>query len=256
MYSPGLRTTDWMEQSFQAMNTSCPRKCSPGQSRKSSKCHRWQPQRTAQVALTIQSLPVWPLSLHSTLLTLQSLHLSQEASGSLSSSRPHANEKTSAIHQGNNLLFPSQSKEEPPQGDFKSGILFSHLKVVAVEPHAFHFSCIFISLSSNQGNLCSWLNLRVFSQPGGCGWLYPWGVVLEKEFLIFPETKKSKKGKKKKKRKMEPTSCDIRLQLASMKPKQWAWDPETSSSLIMLSHKTFEAMAITGTPSQMVTQFN
>ena len=158
-----------MGRASKAMSTSCPRKCSPGQSRKSSKCHRWQPQRTAQV-VTIQSLPVWPLlaSFHPP-LTLQSLHLSQEASGSLSSSRPHANEKTSAIHQGNNLLFPSQSKEEPPQGDFKSGILFSHLKVVQLSLMHFHFSCIFISLSSNLGNLCSWLNLRVFSQPGGCG---------------------------------------------------------------------------------------
>lgn len=224
------------------MNTSCPKKCSPRQSRKSSKCRRWQPQRTAQVVM-IQSLPVWPLlaSLHPP-LTLQSLHLSQEASGSLSSSCPHTNEKTSAIHQGNNLLFPSQSKEEPPQGDFKSGILFSHLKVVQLSLMHFHFSCIFISLSSNLGNLCSWLNLRVFSQPGGCGWLYPWGVVLEKEFLIFPETKKSKKGKKKKR---ENGAYKLWHQSTTGLYEAWPLitleSRRTSSSLITLSHKTFRS---------------
>ena len=127
-----------MGRASKAMNTSCLRKCNPGQSSKSSQCHRWQPQPTAQV--DVQSLPVWPLlaSLHAP-LTLQSLHWSQETSGSLLPSRPHTNEKTSAIHQGNNLLFPSQSKEEPPQGDFKSGILFSCLKVVQLSLMHFHF---------------------------------------------------------------------------------------------------------------------
>ena len=103
-------------------------------------------------------------------------------------------------------------------------------------------SCIFISLSSNLGNLCSWLNLRVFSQPGGCGWLYPWGVVLEKEFFIFPETKKSKKGKKKKR---ENEAYKLWHQSTTGLYEAWPLmslgSRRTSSSLIMFSHKTFRS---------------
>lgn len=128
-----------------------------------------------------------------------SLHLSQEASGSLSSSRPHSNEKTSTM-QCNNLLFPSQSKElcSPRRFRIKNFIfLFESLCRWA--------SCIFISHAFPFPYLPIWeifvpgWTSVYFLSLGGCGCLYPWGVILEKEFLLFPETNKKNPKKKRKK---------------------------------------------------------
>lgn len=144
-------------------------------------------------------------------------------------------------------LLLSQSKKNLPKETSNQEFYFSIWKLFG-QTSTFSFLMHFHSLSSNQGNLCSWRRpSRYFLSLVDVADFIPGVSFWRKELSCFP--KQGNLKRKKKKGKWNHLSCDIRLQLASMKPERLMslGSRRDNTSLIMLSHKTFEAMAITGT---------
>ena len=114
-----------------------------------------------------------------------------------------------------------RAKNSAPQGDFESRILFSCLKVCAVEPHAFSFLMHFHFPIFQFGKFLFLAEpLCIFSALWDVAAFIP-GVSFTRRSSSCSQKQTKKNQKRKERKKMEPINWDICLQLTSIKPDPW-----------------------------------